>query len=110
MEEKQIGELLISRTIKVDYVGEVVDRKPNGWGKAYARDGSMYDGEWKDGLMHGKGQEFYPDGTLQYDGYYKDGFRDGRGVSYFKNGKVSFDGEWKRGKKVGGPNTQTNWA
>jgi antitoxin component YwqK of YwqJK toxin-antitoxin module len=110
MAEIEIQDLIVSRTIKVDYKGQTENGKPHGWGKAYSRDGSMYDGEWKDGLMDGKGQEFYPDGTLQYDGYYKDGFRHGRGKSYFKNGKLGFDGEWVRGQKVGGPKTTTNWA
>jgi len=110
MEEREINGLVISKTVKVDYKGQTENGIPNGWGKAYFNNGSMYDGEWKDGKMHGKAQEFYADGTLQYDGYYKDGFRHGRGKSYTKEGGLNYEGEWKQGKKADAPSTSTNWA
>jgi len=110
MDERKIDGLVISKTVTVDYVGQTENGVPNGWGKAYFNNGSMYDGEWKDGKMHGKAKELYTDGTLQYEGYYKDGYRDGRGKSFNTNGTVNYDGEWKQGKKVDAPNTATNWA
>ncbi|CAE7302309.1 Rsph1 [Symbiodinium sp. CCMP2592] len=35
-------------------------------------DGSRYEGQWKDGLKHGKGRFIYPDGDV-YDGEWQDG-------------------------------------
>jgi antitoxin component YwqK of YwqJK toxin-antitoxin module len=110
MEEKEINGLDIGRGIKVDYKGQVNEGKPNGWGKAYFQNGSMYDGEWKDGKQHGLAKEHYPDGTLQYDGYYKDGKRDGQGKAYLNDGKLKYEGKWEKGEKVDGPSTHSNWA
>lgn len=31
----------------------------NGYGTFYYRDGGIYEGEWKDNLMHGYGKLFY---------------------------------------------------
>lgn len=110
MEEREINGLVISKTVTVDYVGQTENGVPNGWGKAYFNNGSMYEGEWKDGKMHGKAKEFYVDGTLQFDGFYKDGFREGKGKSYTKEGGLNYDGEWKQGKKADANSTSTNWA
>jgi antitoxin component YwqK of YwqJK toxin-antitoxin module len=40
----------------------------NGYGKFYYNQGSVYDGNWKDNLMHGKGSLFYSNGKLVYEG------------------------------------------
>jgi antitoxin component YwqK of YwqJK toxin-antitoxin module len=109
MADIEINGLVISRSITADYVGQTDGGKPNGWGKAYFPNGQMYDGEWKDGKMHGKAQEFYTDGVLKFEGEYKDGFREGFGKSYNREGKLSYEGEWKKGEKAGNRN-RTNWA
>lgn len=38
-----------------------------GRGKQYYRDGSIYEGYWRDGLRHGKGRIIYINGTV-YEG------------------------------------------
>ena len=38
--------------------------------------GEYYEGQWKNGLMHGKGIEYYKNGDIKYEGYYiKDKFK-----------------------------------
>lgn len=110
MADNEINGLVISRSISADYVGQTEGGKPNGWGKAYFPNGQMYDGEWKEGVMHGRAKEYYVDGTLKFEGEYKDGYRDGFGKSYHRNGNLSYEGEWKKGEKAGARNTRNNWA
>jgi hypothetical protein len=33
----------------------------------------VYEGEWKDGEMHGRGVYRYADGSIAHDGQWKDG-------------------------------------
>ena len=40
----------------------------HGYGVFYYQDGGMYEGEWRDNKMHGKGKLFYQSGRLAYDG------------------------------------------
>lgn len=40
----------------------------NGFGKFYYKEGSVYEGNWRDNLMHGKGNLYYSDGKLAYEG------------------------------------------
>ena len=48
-------------------------------------DGSGYDGEWKDGLKHGKGVYHYPTTShiLSYEGYFEDDKKQGKGKMIF---------------------------
>jgi antitoxin component YwqK of YwqJK toxin-antitoxin module len=110
MADIEIKGLVISGSITADYVGQTEGGKPNGWGKATFYDGKTYVGEWKDGKMHGKAQEFFPEGTLEFEGEYKEGFRDGFGKAYLRDGKLVYEGEWKNGGQAGDMSDQTNWA
>ena len=58
-------------------------------------DGSRYIGEYKENLMHGKGEFHLPNSSV-YRGEYKNGLRDGKGVLIFYNG-ISYSGDWKNG-------------
>lgn len=40
----------------------------NGKGKFFYKEGSHYNGEWKDNKMHGKGLLYYANGKVAYDG------------------------------------------
>ena len=53
----------------------------------------MYDGEWKDDQMHGKGKYKFDDGRYYYNGDCVDGVKHGWGT--MKN----YEGEFKNGKK-----------
>jgi hypothetical protein len=43
----------------------------HGAGRFYYQDGGMYDGEWLENKMCGKGKLYYQSGTLAYDGYWR---------------------------------------
>jgi antitoxin component YwqK of YwqJK toxin-antitoxin module len=110
MADAEIKGLLILHTVYTDYAGQTENNKPNGWGKASLPDGKIYEGEWKDGKMHGKMKEFYPDGMLEFEGEYKDGFRNGYGKSYLRDGTLRYEGNWINGERADERNTHTNWA
>lgn len=55
-----------------------------------------YNGEWKDGMMHGEGEYLFSDGYT-YKGSFKDNNCDGLGVAEYHIGS-SYEGRWKDGK------------
>ena len=57
-------------------------------------DGTVYDGEWKDGKIHGQGKKTWADGTV-YDGEWKDGNYHGQGKMTWATDGTVYDGEWK---------------
>lgn len=57
------------------------------------------EGEFRDGLLNGKGKEEYPDGN-KYEGDFKNGEKHGKGVFTFKDGSV-YSGEFLDGIKHG---------
>ena len=62
-------------------------------------DGSAnYNGEWKDGLMHGVGV-FTMDGS-RYEGEWRNGVKHGRGKQQ-DFGALTYDGEWWNGQRWG---------
>jgi len=54
-------------------------------------DGSIYEGESRDGVRHGKGKIFYKDGRV-FEGDFVDGKGEGTGKVLYKNGKVCYEG------------------
>ena len=40
----------------------------HGKGKFFYQDGGLYDGEWRENKMHGKGILYYASGKAAYDG------------------------------------------
>ena len=61
--------------------------------------GDKYEGEWREGLMHGRGKYTFADGTF-YEGEWKDDKRHGRGKEAFADGRI-YDGEWKEDNRHG---------
>jgi len=59
-----------------------------------------YEGEWRNGVKHGKGKEIADQGRMIYDGFWKDNAKDGYGCQIFSNGNV-YKGEWQLGKMHG---------
>lgn len=57
-------------------------------------DGSVYEGESKSGLRHGKGKLIYNSGSF-YDGEWRNGKMDGNGTLFLENGKIVYSGEWR---------------
>ncbi len=66
------------------------------------KDGSKYEGQWKNGQRNGEGVIFYNNGEKEYEGHWKDDQRHGEGVEYFYMEKIKkYEGGWKEGKKHG---------
>jgi hypothetical protein len=91
------------------YIGEFNDNGQfHGKGILKHPDGSVYDGEWKDGKRHGFGT--YSLQKTNYTGYWKDDFLEGTGElsRYFQDTKTTetFEGVWK-GKEFIGTITYT---
>jgi hypothetical protein len=78
----------------------------NGHGKFKYSDGE-YDGEWRNGMRHGRGKEVWADDTT-YEGEWSEDRKHGRGVSkYAVDGKASLPGHsldysWNAGDKYDG--------
>jgi hypothetical protein len=68
-------------------------RKLHGHCKMTYSDGSVFEGEYKDGNANGHGKMTYPDGRV-FDGEFKDGKSNGHGKMTYPNGDV-FEGEFK---------------
>lgn len=50
----------------------MLEGKRHGKGKFFYKEGSYYDGEWKENKMHGFGTLYYPDGRIAYQGEWKE--------------------------------------
>ena len=61
--------------------------------------GRKYDGEWKDGVQHGRGV-FHFSAAERYDGEWRNGKPNGHGVKVYADGR-RYDGEWRDNKKHG---------
>lgn len=81
-----------------DYLGELKNSKPHGWGKLLLPNGTKYAGEWKDGTPQGRGTITYPSGGI-YEGMNKSGRRDGYGAYTGPDGTV-LSGLWGNGKLI----------
>lgn len=70
----------------------------------WLKDGSKYEGDWKNGNRHGKGKFTYGEsnefaGDI-IEGYYMEDSRNGQGIYYYKNGNYDI-GTWQNHKKHG---------
>ena len=69
------------------------------WNFAENGPDEVYDGQWKDGLMHGKGVYIFQGGAI-YDGEFLNGKQHGKGAMIYCNG-ASYEGDWKFGLRHG---------
>ena len=72
------------------------DSFPNKMSENY-EDGSVYTGEFKVGMRHGKGIFVYSDGGT-YEGEWKNGQMDGFGVLFYPNKQKAYEGGWLNDK------------
>ena len=77
------------------YEGELRDGKPNGQGKQSDMTGVVYEGEYRDGTPNGKGKLTYIDGAV-YEGECRDGVPNGQGKGTRSDGSV-YEGEHRDG-------------
>lgn len=73
------------------------DNQPNS--QPLSNSSPSYEGEFMEGMFHGRGRETYADGS-SYTGEFVRGHREGRGQMRYANGSV-FDGSWLEGAKHG---------
>ena len=59
-------------------------------------EGHAYEGDWVDGLQHGKGKMIWPDGEV-YEGDWVDGREQGKGTHTWLNGGPIYEGDWVEG-------------
>ena len=59
--------------------------------KEKTEDGSVYEGEARDGIRHGKGKVTYKDGRI-FEGQFEHGRATGNGTLRYKTGKVCYEG------------------
>ncbi len=83
----------------VNFLGEIRNGKANGKGVAVWKNGSTYQGDWKDNLRHGRGVFTWVDGE-KYSGEYRNDLRHGEGVYTAKTGE-RYEGEWADDKRHG---------
>ena len=58
----------------------------------------IFEGEYHNGELNGKGLEYNKEGQLIFEGEYKDGKKNGKGKKYDGN-ELIFEGEYLKGKK-----------
>jgi len=81
-------------------VGELNNERqpvePHGAGEQFRADGSGWaSGQWRDGELHGRGDQFFPNGN-RYEGEFVDGEFSGLGALTWTDGRV-YEGEFKEG-------------
>ena len=79
--------------------GEFKDGKLHGHGKQVWAWGDVYEGQWKEGKKHGKGRYAFADGGI-YEGEYEAGLKHGYGKEAFVQG-ITYEGEYQRGQPHG---------
>jgi len=80
------------------YYGYVLNSKRCGKGVFVWPEGILYDGHWKDGVMHGEGTLLL-DGKF-YFGEFQNGKYNGEGIFTWHDGSI-YEGEWKNGRPHG---------
>jgi hypothetical protein len=81
------------------YEGECKEGKKEGRGKMMYSDGDVYEGELKEDKFEGRGKFMYSDGSV-YKGEWKEDKMEGRGKFMFSDGHV-YEGEFKEDKMEG---------
>ncbi len=81
------------------YSGQCQGSKAHGWGKAEgSATGDVYEGEFKEGFLEGKGTYVWSDGD-KYIGEFKNSMAEGRGVLIYANGQRA-EGRWQKNRLV----------
>ena len=74
---------------------------PHGGGVTFYPNGQVNTLEkYTQGRLHGKSVSYYDDGKLMNETYFYMGRPEGKTTSYYQNGKVRFETTYKNGKKM----------
>jgi len=82
------------------YEGQFVAKKAHGKGTMRWNQGDKYEGDWKEGLRHGKGEYWSKANGFKYVGDYENDKKHGRGKYTYPNGDI-YNGNWKNGVRHG---------
>ena len=74
------------------YIGEVFRLHDNG--------NKSLEGNFKNGLKHGKWIDYRQNGKKWIEETYKDGKKDGSRNERYENGQMSYERTWKDGKEI----------
>jgi len=85
---------------RLAYDGEWKNKSAHGYGVMKWQNGDRYEGDWAEGLRHGKGKYISKSTGGKYDGEYSTDLKDGKGKYVFSNGDW-YDGDWKDGLRNG---------
>lgn len=119
---------LISAEVEIEteagkYKGRILNGRPNGFGKLSYKNGTEYEGDWKDGKWSGVGQYVAKNDTIisewingkangstlciwgdyRYEGQFANDLPNGTGSLFCLNADASYiySGEWKNGLRHG---------
>ncbi len=97
-------------TGRLKYVGEFKNSVRDGVGTLYWKDGSYWEGEWKEDNRKGQGILWFDeeDTRLKYTGTWDGDNNDGAGVLYYKDGTVK-TGIWKNHELQGVAAEEETW-
>jgi hypothetical protein len=85
--------------VLADYVGELKNDQPHGYGTAIFSSGKRYEGTWDNGKKVGEGIYYYKNNE-RYEGAFLNNVREGEGTYYFSNGD-RYIGSWKGDQRDG---------
>ena len=88
------------------YTGEFKNGILHGKGKAWFSRGTIYEGEFKNGMFDGYGVQIkdrkgHKDHNIKYEGFFKEGLYHGKGTLYRADGTVDKKGRWEKGTFIG---------
>ncbi|KAL6517710.1 hypothetical protein OROMI_033411 [Orobanche minor] len=96
--EERLREMIFSNGDM--YVGNLRGMIAHGKGKYKWSDGTVYDGDWEEGRMTGKGKIFWPTSQTTYDGDFSAGYLNGFGTYIGSDGSI-YKGSWKMSSQHG---------
>lgn len=85
--------ITLENGIKLRYIGETENKRPEGLGVGFYNSGGYYIGMWKDGKRHGSGEYHWKNGD-KYIGEYVNDKRNGHGEYVYSNG-YKYKGNWR---------------
>ena len=97
--KREMSEFMICFN-KKKYEGEFKNGIIEGKGILYYIDGSRYEGNIKKSFREGNGIMYNNKGLKEYEGYWKNDEKEGKGIEYFNNIN-RYEGEFKNGERVG---------
>ena len=86
-------------TVSLSITPVMSERSIQGVGTYWGTDGSLYTGNWVQGIKHGLGRRCYANGD-SYEGFWSRGAAEGPGKYTWANGNEYF-GEWHKGSMHG---------